>query len=89
MNLGYAISVHKAQGSEFERVYFILPHKINSILSMELLYTALTRAKKHITIFAQNDISTFLSLTRLESSILKRINSSFLNLSPSLKKCYQ
>ena len=82
LELGYAISVHKAQGSEFERVYFILPHKINSVLSMELIYTALTRAKKHITIFAQNDISTFLSLTRLERSVLKRINSSLFEFKP-------
>ena len=86
LELGYVISVHKAQGSEFERVYFILPKINTSFLSMELLYTAITRAKKHITIFAQEDISTFLSLTRIESSVLRRINSSLFDFNPLPEK---
>ncbi len=82
LELGYVISVHKAQGSEFERVYFILPKKQKGILSMELFYTAITRARKHLTIFAEEDVSTFLTYTRIENSILKRINSSIFEFNP-------
>lgn len=63
IELGYVISVHKAQGSEFNKVYLILPKKSSSLLSMELLYTAVTRAQKHLTIFVQDDVSTFIELT--------------------------
>ncbi|MBB1382165.1 ATP-binding domain-containing protein, partial [Shewanella sp. SR41-2] len=47
----YAMTVHKSQGSEFDKVSFVLPHKPSSaqwqLLSKELLYTAITRAKNH------------------------------------------
>jgi ATP-dependent exoDNAse (exonuclease V) alpha subunit len=82
LELGYVLSVHKAQGSEFERVYLILPNTNSRIQSMELLYTAITRAKSHLTIFVENDVSTFLSFARKESSCLRKINSSLFNFNP-------
>ncbi len=56
LELAYAISVHKSQGSEFGRVYFILPKRRGGLLSRELFYTALTRAQKHCTLLIQEDI---------------------------------
>lgn len=44
----YATTVHKAQGSEFDRVLLILPDSDARVLSRELLYTALTRARRSI-----------------------------------------
>jgi exodeoxyribonuclease V alpha subunit len=49
--LAYAITVHKAQGSEFERVAIVLPERSQPaqplpILTRELLYTAVTRARR-------------------------------------------
>ncbi|WP_075980806.1 ATP-dependent DNA helicase [Bacillus massilinigeriensis] len=82
LELAYAISVHKAQGSEFDRVYFVLPKRTSSLLSMELLYTAITRAQRHFTIFIQEDVSTLLSLRRIERSNIRRINSSLFNFEP-------
>lgn len=41
----YALTVHKSQGSEFERVTLLLPQQFSEPLSKELVYTALTRAK--------------------------------------------
>jgi len=41
----YAMTVHKSQGSEFENVYLILPDKDYSVLSRELIYTAITSLK--------------------------------------------
>ncbi len=47
----YAMTVHKSQGSEFDNVLFILPDKDVSVLTRELVYTALTRARRNITIW--------------------------------------
>ena len=52
----YAMTVHKSQGSEFDEVLFILPDKDFPILTRELIYTALTRARKKITIWGNRSI---------------------------------
>jgi exodeoxyribonuclease V alpha subunit len=44
----YAITIHKAQGSEFEEVLLLLPEEENRILSRELIYTGITRARKQL-----------------------------------------
>ena len=47
----YAMTIHKTQGSEFSHVAMILPKKSNNLLlSRELLYTGITRAKTQLTI---------------------------------------
>lgn len=76
LELAYAISVHKAQGSEFERVYFVLPKHKARLLSPELVYTGLTRAKRHCTIFVEEDVSPLLRMYRPENSHLLGINTS-------------
>lgn len=76
IELAYAISVHKSQGSEFDRVYFILPKNKSALLSTELIYTGITRAQRHLTILAEQDVSGFLTLRRPEKSHLLGINSS-------------
>ncbi|WP_299572163.1 exodeoxyribonuclease V subunit alpha [uncultured Shewanella sp.] len=47
----FAMTVHKSQGSEFEKVAFVLPQKPSNaqwqLLTKELVYTAITRAKQH------------------------------------------
>ena len=45
---GYAISVHKSQGSEFEMVIIPIVNSFNRMLYNKLLYTAVTRAKKYL-----------------------------------------
>ncbi len=82
LELGYVISVHKAQGSEFNRVYLVLPKRNSSLISMELFYTAITRAQKSLTIFAQEDVTTFIDLTRIEKSNIRKINSSIFEFKP-------
>jgi exodeoxyribonuclease V alpha subunit len=44
----YAMTVHKSQGSEFDRVLFILPDADASVLTRELIYTGLTRARSQV-----------------------------------------
>lgn len=46
----FATTVHKSQGSEFERVTLILPGESSRLLSRELLYTAVTRARGEVLI---------------------------------------
>ena len=76
LELAYAISVHKAQGSDFDRVYFVVPKEKMALLSPELFYTGVTRAIRHCTIFVQEDIAPLLQMHRPESSHLVGINSS-------------
>ena len=41
----FAMTVHKAQGSEFDEVWLVLSERFNRVLSRELVYTGLTRAR--------------------------------------------
>ncbi|GAB6067620.1 hypothetical protein JCM13664_09380 [Methylothermus subterraneus] len=47
----FAMTVHKAQGSEFNRVLLVLPTKSSEVLSRELVYTAITRARTRVQCF--------------------------------------
>jgi exodeoxyribonuclease V alpha subunit len=44
----FAMTIHKSQGSEFDEVAVVLPDEDNRILNRELIYTAITRAKKSV-----------------------------------------
>lgn len=48
----YAMTVHKSQGSEFDRVLLVLPDRENPVLTRELVYTAVTRARREVVILA-------------------------------------
>jgi len=52
----YAMTVHKSQGSEFEQVLLMLPDRENPVLTRELFYTGLTRARKSVRILADEGI---------------------------------
>jgi exodeoxyribonuclease V alpha subunit len=51
----HAMSVHRSQGSQFERVTLVLPPAESPLLTRELLYTAITRAKQHVRIVGARD----------------------------------
>lgn len=46
LDLSFAMTVHKSQGSEFERVAFVLPAEPIPLLTREVIYTAITRSKR-------------------------------------------
>lgn len=46
----YAMTVHKSQGSEFEHTALVLPDSMNPVLSRELVYTGITRARRWFTL---------------------------------------
>ncbi|MBN8885357.1 MAG: exodeoxyribonuclease V subunit alpha [Rudaea sp.] len=52
----YALTVHKAQGSEFDEVAVVLPERESRVLTRELVYTAVTRARKKVRLWASADI---------------------------------
>lgn len=55
-SLAYATTVHKAQGSEFDDVTLILPDHDSPLLTRELLYTAVTRARRSATVVGRRDV---------------------------------
>ena len=46
----FAMTIHKSQGSEFDRVLMVLPNTDSPVLTRELLYTGITRARKSVEI---------------------------------------
>jgi len=62
----YAMTIHKSQGSEFDSLLMILPEKSSPLLTRELVYTGLTRARKTVTIWADDEI--------LKSAVQARVN---------------
>ncbi|KGY12502.1 exodeoxyribonuclease V subunit alpha [Vibrio tubiashii] len=52
----YAMTIHKSQGSEFEHTLMILPPEFTPILTRELIYTGVTRAKKRLSLFVDEKV---------------------------------
>ena len=55
-SLAYATTVHKSQGSEFDEVLLILPGGESPVLTRNLLYTGITRARKRCTILGTEEV---------------------------------
>ncbi|VEI44652.1 exodeoxyribonuclease V subunit alpha [Actinobacillus equuli] len=51
--VAYVMTVHKSQGSEFEHTFFIMPLNSAPVITKELIYTAVTRAKQTFTLFSE------------------------------------
>ena len=51
----WAMTIHKSQGSEFAHAVVVLPEAGSPILTRELLYTGVTRARGRLTVVAQED----------------------------------
>lgn len=61
----YAMTVHKSQGSEFREVLILLPDRDTPVLTRELLYTAITRARDKVTLWGPERV--------LRTAIARRI----------------
>ena len=70
----FAMTVHKSQGSEFDRVLVLLPEEHNPVLTRELVYTAVTRARLHVTLVSGAAVleKAIQSATRRRSGLLSR-----------------
>ena len=56
LELAYAITVHKSQGSQFRHVFFVVPQAAADVFGRELTYTGLTRAQETLTLFVEKDL---------------------------------
>jgi exodeoxyribonuclease V alpha subunit len=52
----WAMTVHKSQGSEFTHTLLLLPPEVNPLLTRELLYTGITRAREQLDLFATPEV---------------------------------
>ncbi|WP_175493800.1 AAA family ATPase [Microvirga guangxiensis] len=75
LELAYALTVHKAQGSEFDIVFVVLPNPCR-ILSRELIYTALTRQNSRLVVFCQGEAHKLLDF-RHQSDTARRLTNLF------------
>jgi exodeoxyribonuclease V alpha subunit len=64
----YAMTVHKSQGAEFDQVVLVLPDRDFPLLTRELIYTAITRARHSVEIWADETV--------LRQAIRRRIDRS-------------
>jgi exodeoxyribonuclease V alpha subunit len=55
----YAMTIHRSQGSQYDTVSVLLPPESSSLLTRELLYTAITRARKHVRVIGTADSVRF------------------------------
>ncbi len=61
----FALTIHKSQGSEFDHVLLVLPDQPSPVLTRQLFYTGLTRARQSVRILAQEAILRTTIATRL------------------------
>jgi len=72
----FATTIHKSQGSEYDHVCVLLPQEDTAILNRELLYTAITRAKKDVFVLANEGIvrKTVITQHERESGLAGLLN---------------
>ncbi|MCZ7597301.1 MAG: ATP-dependent RecD-like DNA helicase [Gammaproteobacteria bacterium] len=58
--------MHKAQGSEFDRVEVVMPDADSPVLSRELIYTAVTRARRQVALWGGPEITVAAISRRVE-----------------------
>ena len=74
----YAMTVHKSQGSEFEHTVLVLPPEANQVLTRELIYTGITRARARFTLISANSAvlnESILRKTQRASGLATKLNS--------------
>jgi exodeoxyribonuclease V alpha subunit len=71
----FAMTIHKSQGSEFDGILVMLPQQRSRVLTRELLYTAITRAKRQVTLVADEAVlaQAIATPTTRHSGLLARL----------------
>ncbi|MBW5877803.1 exodeoxyribonuclease V subunit alpha [Yersinia enterocolitica] len=72
----YAMTVHKSQGSEFEHTALVLPNTFMPVLTRELVYTAITRARQRLTLYCSDTVLSHAirTPTLRVSGLVERLN---------------
>lgn len=73
----WAMTVHKSQGSEFDHTALVLPAQFSPVLTRELVYTAITRARQQLTIYSDEQLFSraIRSRTRRRSGLSEQLGS--------------
>jgi exodeoxyribonuclease V alpha subunit len=76
MQTAFALTIHKSQGSEFTHTAIVLDAHAEKLLSQELIYTAVTRAKKVVSILADRKAlqQSLMIRTVRRSGLVQKIN---------------
>ena len=71
----YVMTIHKSQGSEFAHCFLVLPTEMNPVLSRELIFTGVTRAKAELSAFALPSIwaQAVQHTTERQSTLARRL----------------
>lgn len=71
----FALTVHKSQGSEFDHAALVLPASTSRVLTRELVYTAVTRARKTVRVVGAREVlaEAIAAPTRRDSGLLARM----------------
>ena len=71
----FAMTIHKSQGSEFAHTVMILPDQINPVVTRELVYTGITRAKSKLDLYTNHNVLTkaIISPTHRTSGLKQRL----------------
>lgn len=70
----YAMTIHRSQGSQYDTVSVLLPETASALLTRELLYTAITRARKHVRVIGtEESVRAAVGRQVLRASGLRRI----------------
>ncbi|GAA3581733.1 exodeoxyribonuclease V subunit alpha [Gibbsiella greigii] len=71
----YAMTVHKSQGSEFDHTLLVLPNHMLPVLTRELVYTAITRARSQLSLYAVDTVllSAIKTPTQRRSGLAERL----------------
>ncbi|MGB7800733.1 exodeoxyribonuclease V subunit alpha [Buttiauxella sp.] len=72
----YAMTVHKSQGSEFEHAALVLPNQYTAVVTRELVYTAITRARSQLSLYADDRVLEKAITTKTErrSGLMESFN---------------
>ncbi len=74
IKLAYALSVHKSQGSQFRRVFFLTLHRHRMMLSRSLIYTAITRAREGVCVFGElRSFENGVGVVAVKSTVLRAL----------------
>lgn len=72
----WAMTVHKSQGSEFDHTALVMPAQFLPVLTRELIYTAITRARKQLTLYSDDGVfrRAVQLRTQRRSGLLERLS---------------
>lgn len=83
-----AITIHKSQGSEYNKIYIILPDKPQSLLTRNMVNTAISRARRDVTLIVVGDALKMAASNRFKRYRITRLREKMMNMGEE-KECQE